>query len=630
MHSLLTEEVGKKLLLLGNEAIVRGALEAGVAFATTYPGTPSSEIGDNFFQISNESDLFFEYSTNEKVALETAAGAAVSGVRAMCSMKHVGLNVAADPLMTLAYVGVRAGMVIVTADDPSMFSSQNEQDNRIYARLSNLPMFEPASAQEAKEMTTAAFEVSEALELPVLLRTTTRLSHCRGIVTTGPMKPRKTKGTFIKDSSRFVTVPANARVRHGVLLAQSEKARDMACASSFNTITGDGRWGIATSSIAYSYVADAIQDLGVQDRVRVLKLGFTYPFPDQVAAEFIRSVDKVLVVEELEPVLENELKVTAQTNGLVTPISGKAPGLFSRLYEYDPGMVRHVIARFCEVNYTGPKPVNIKEDPVDVQVPLRPPNLCPGCPHRNTYYIIKTLLKDLNIEAVFPTDIGCYTLGLLPPLAMADFLICMGSSVSSAAGIARVTDRKVIAFVGDSTFFHSGITGLINAVHNQHAFILVILDNGTTAMTGHQPHPGIELAPTGWDKPTISIEAIVKACGVNRVRTIDPRQLMDSKDKITGILKSDGLSVIVSRAPCPLYETRITGRKKETAYRVGIKCEACRHCLENFGCPALHLSDAYYERAHMAINDDLCIGCGFCDQFCEAIRPKKLKVKKSG
>jgi indolepyruvate ferredoxin oxidoreductase alpha subunit len=630
MHPLLTKEVEKRLLLLGNEAIVRGALEAGLGFATTYPGTPSSEIGDNLFRIAGESDLYFEYSTNEKVALETAAGAAVCGVRTLCSMKHVGLNVAADPLMTLAYVGVRAGMVIITADDPSMFSSQNEQDNRIYARLSNLPMLEPTSAQEAKEMTTAAFEISEALELPILLRTTTRLSHHRGIVTTGPLVPPATKGAFEKDSRRFVTVPANARLRHKVLLDLGEKARDMACQSAFNTMTGGGAWGVATSGMAYNYVADAIKDLGIEDKVRVLKLGFTYPFPDKLAVEFIRSVEKILVVEELEPVLEDSLKVTAQTNGLTTPIAGKGADLFSRLYEYQPGMVREVIARFFGTAYSSPTPIDVKEDPDPVQLPMRPPNLCAGCPHRNTYYIIKTILKDIKIEAIFPTDIGCYTLGLLPPLEMADFLICMGSSVSSAAGIARATNKKVIAFIGDSTFFHSGITGLINAVHNKHSFTLIILDNGTTAMTGHQPHPGIQLVPPGWDRPTISIEAIVEACGVKRVTTIDPRQLVESKDKVMEVLRAEGLSVIVSRAPCPLYEARMTGRKKETAYRVGIKCEACKHCIENFGCPALCLSDEYYKRANMFINDDLCIGCGFCDQFCEAISPKKPKKRKSG
>ncbi len=630
MHPLLTPDDGKNLLLLGNEAIVRGALEAGLGFATTYPGTPSSEIGDNFFRIAAETDLYFEYSTNEKVALETAAGAAVSGIRTMCSMKHVGLNVAADPLMTLAYVGVRGGMVVVTADDPSMFSSQNEQDNRLYARLSNLPMLEPASAQEAKEMTKAAFEISEDLELPVLLRTTTRLSHYRGIVTTDPLKPPKTTGVFEKDSSRYVTVPANARLRHRVLLDQGEKAREMACQSTFNTVTGAGPWGIATSGIAYNYVSDAIKDLNIQDKVCVLKLGFTYPFPDRLAVDFVQSVDKVLVVEELEPVLEDSLKVAAQTNGLGTPIAGKGPDLFSRLYEYHPRMVREVMARFFGVDYSATKPIDIKEDPQPVQLPTRPPNLCPGCPHRNTYYIIKTVLKDMNVEAIFPTDIGCYTLGLLPPLEMADFLICMGSSVSSAAGIARVTKKKVISFIGDSTFFHSGITGLINAVHNKHIFTLVILDNGTTAMTGHQPHPGVELAPPGWDNPTISIEAMVEACGVDRVATIDPRQLIESKAVVIDVLQSDKLSVIVSRAPCPLYEAHMTGRKKETSYRVGIKCEACKHCIENFGCPALCLSDEYYKRANMVINDDLCIGCGFCDQFCEAISPKKPKKRKSG
>jgi indolepyruvate ferredoxin oxidoreductase alpha subunit len=605
-------------------------LEAGLGFATAYPGTPSSEIADNLFRISAESDLYFEYSTNEKVALETAAGAAACGVRTVCSMKHVGLNVAADPLMTLAYVGVRGGLLIVVADDPSMFSSQNEQDSRIYARFSNLPMLEPTSAQEAKDMAKAAFEISEELELPVLLRTTTRLSHYRGIVTMGPLKPPKTMGSFEKDSARFVTVPAHARVRHRVLLDQGEKAREMACESAFNALGGKGQWGIVASGMAFGYVADAVKDLGIEDTVRVLKLGFTHPFPENLATDFIRSVEKVLVVEELEPILEETLKVVAHSNGLSTPIAGKGIAAFSRLYEYDPGMVREGIARFFGVNYTHTKPIDVGEDPAHVQMPIRPPNLCAGCPHRKTYYIIKTLLKDMNIEAIFPTDIGCYTLGLLPPLEMADFLICMGSSVSSAAGIARATDKRVISFVGDSTFFHSGITGLINAVHNRHEFVLVILDNGTTAMTGHQPHPGVEIVPPGWDKPTITVESIVQACGVTQVTTIDPTQLEESKDKVREVLNSDGLSVIVSRAPCPLYEKRMTGRKKERGYRVGIKCEACKHCIENYGCPAMCLSDEYFKRANMVIKDELCIGCGFCDQFCYAISPKKLKPKETG
>jgi indolepyruvate ferredoxin oxidoreductase alpha subunit len=624
MHPLLTKEVDKRLLLLGNEAIVRGALEAGLGFATTYPGTPSSEIGDNLFRIAGEADLYFEYSTNEKVAMETAAGAAVSGVRTLCSMKHVGLNVAADPLMTLAYVGVRGGMVIVTADDPSMFSSQNEQDNRIYARLSNLPMLEPASAQEAKEMTKAAFEISEALELPILLRTTTRLSHHRGIVTTGPLVPPATKGAFEKNSARFVTVPANARLRHKILLAQEDKARDMACRSPFNTVTGGGPWGVATSGMAYAYVADAIKDLGMEDRVKILKLGFTYPFPDKLAVDFIQSVEKILVVEELEPVFEHSLKVTAQTNGLTTSIAGKGADLFSRLYEYHPGMVREVIARFFGTAYSPPTPIDVKEDPDPVQLPMRPPNLCAGCPHRATYYAVNSVLKEIHTEAVFPTDIGCYTLGILPPLQTADFLICMGSSVTSAAGISRVTDKKVIAFIGDSTFFHSGVTGLINAVHNKHNFILVILDNGTTAMTGHQPHPGVEITPPGWDKPSVSIEAIVRACGVEQVAVVNPINLAKTKNAVKEALEADELSVIVAKAPCPLYERRMLHKKSKRAFVVGPECNTdCTECVDTFGCPALYRNPDPEAETTMVINENLCIGCGVCIQICKKIRPKK-------
>ena len=625
MHPLLTDETGKKLFLLGNEAIVRGALEAGVVFATTYPGTPSSEIGDTFFRIAPESDLYFEYSTNEKVALETAAGAAVSGLRTMCSMKHVGLNVAADPLMTLAYVGVRGGMVVVTADDPSLFSSQNEQDNRIYAKLSNLPMLEPASTQEAKEMTLAAFEISEALELPVLLRTTTRINHCRGILTTGPLMPPKTKGAFEKDSSRFVTVPANSRVRHSVLLSQVEKAREMACTSPLNTITGKGKSGIATSGIAYNYVADAIKDLGIEDRVRVLKLGFTYPFPDKLAAKFIKSVDKILVVEELEPFLEENLKVTAQTNHLSTQISGKGPDLFSRLYEYNPGLVRQVIARFFELDYKPPKPINSKENPGAIQAPIRPPNLCAGCPHRATYYAVTSVLRETKTEAIFPMDIGCYTLGVLPPLQTADFLICMGSSVSSAAGIARATEKKVIAFIGDSTFFHSGITGLINAVHNKHNFILMILDNSTTAMTGHQPHPGVEITSPGWDMPSVSIEEIVKGIGVDQIAVVNPINLAKTKSAIKGALESNKLAVIIAKAPCPLFEAKMLGRKKKRGFVVGPDCNTdCTECLDTFGCPALYKNTSPDAKTKMIINDNMCTGCGVCVQFCKKIKPKKI------
>ena len=627
MHPLLTEETGKAVLLLGNEAIVRGALEAGVAFATTYPGTPSSEIAETLFRIAQESPLYFEYSTNEKVALEAAAGAAVSGVRSICSMKHVGLNVAADPLMTLAYVGVRSGLVIVTADDPSLFSSQNEQDNRYYARFSNLPMLEPSSVREAKEMTKEAFLISEQLELPVLLRTTTRLSHARGIVAMGALIPPKTRGEFHKESSRFVTVPSVARTRHKVLLEQAEKAREMSRRSDLNVLTGSGSYGIATSGMAYSYVKDALKDLGIEDRVQLLKLGFSYPLPDTLALAFIQSTQKILVVEELEPLLEEGLQVLAQTHGLTTSIAGKRPDLFSRLYEYHPRLVREVIARYFEIDHTPTVPVNVAEGTEPIPLPIRPPNLCAGCPHRASYYAVNSVLKEMNTEAIFPTDIGCYTLGLLPPLQTADFVICMGSSVSSAAGISKATAKTVIAFIGDSTFFHSGITGLINAVHNKHRFVLIILDNGTTAMTGHQPHPGVELAPKGWDKPTISIEAIVRACGVGNVAVVNPINLGKMKEAVRQAVSSQALSVILAKSPCPLYERRILGTKSKRRFVVGPECNTdCTMCVDTFGCPALYKNTSPGAETTVIIDQQLCIGCGVCIQICNKIRPKKAET----
>ncbi len=624
MHPLLTEETGKTVLLLGNEAIVRGALEAGVAFATTYPGTPSSEIAENFFHITQESALYFEYSTNEKVALETAAGAAVSGIRSICSMKHVGLNVAADPLMTLAYVGVRSGLVIVIADDPSMFSSQNEQDSRYYARFSSLPMLEPSSVQEAKEMTREAFRISEELELPVLLRTNTRLSHARGTVTLGPLVVPQTQGRFEKESSRFVTVPSVARTRHKVLLDQAEKAKEMSSQSDLNRLDGTGSYGIATSGMAYSYVKDALKDLNMEGRVQLLKLGFSFPLPDSLALAFIRSTQKILVVEELEPLLEDGLKALAQTHGLTTLIAGKRPDLFSRLYEFHPGLVRDVIARFFDIDYTPARPVDVTEDTDPIPLPIRPPNLCAGCPHRASYYAVNSVLAEMETEAVFPTDIGCYTLGLLPPLQTADFVICMGSSVSSAAGISKATGKTVIAFVGDSTFFHSGITGLVNAVHNQHRFVLIILDNGTTAMTGHQPHPGVSLTPKGWDKPTVSIEAIVRACGVDNVAVVNPINLGKMKAAVRQAVSSKALSVILAKAPCPLYERRILGSKPKRKFVVGPECNTdCTMCVDSFGCPALYRNTDPDAETTMTIDQHLCIGCGVCIQICNKIRPKK-------
>jgi len=615
MHALLTGKPGDQQLLLGNEAIVRGALEAGVAFATAYPGTPSSEVPLNFFQIKQETDLYFEYSTNEKVALEVAAGAAVSGLRTMVTMKHVGVNVAADPLMTLAYTGVNGGMVILTADDPSLFSSQNEQDNRFYARLSGLPMLEPTTPQEAKDMTIYAFELSEQLRLPVLLRTTTRINHSRGIVTLGEITPRQTKGNFVKDPFSYVTVPAVSRTLHVKLLKKYDQALEEANRSSFNAIIGQGKWGIITQGVSFCYVQDALQELEVEGAFSVLKMGFSYPFPHLLVEKFLSQVDKVLVVEELEPIMEEAVLATAQRIGRQIPIQGKGIGLLNRLFENEPVRVKKSIAQYFDLPYQVKEPVEIADLPA---LPGRPPNLCPGCPHRSIFYAVK---KVVGQEAIFPTDIGCYTLGVLPPLSVADFVICMGSSASSAAGFSRATDKPVIAFIGDSTFFHSGITGLINAFHNNHKFTLVILDNGTTAMTGHQPHPGVDSTLLGQPNNRVSIEALVQGIGIKMITVVNPKKVKETMEAVKKSLAFEGVSVIISQEICPLYARRVLPPTKAKTFTVNeSRCKNHRDCVNLFACPAF-----YIEKDRVQINENLCIGCAVCAQVCpeHAILPRK-------
>ena len=615
MHKLLTDAPGTKMLLLGNEAIARGALEAGLSFATCYPGTPSSEIPQNFFQISQESDLYFEYSTNEKVALEVAAAAAVSGLRTMVTMKHVGLNVAADPLMTLAYIGVKAGMVIVNADDPYLFSSQNEQDNRFYARLSGLPMLEPTNTQEMKDMTAAAFALSEDFGLPVILRTTTRLAHVRGPVELGELAPVRTSATFEKNPFHFVCVPAVSRKLHRELLEKEDRTMARSETGGFNRIIGDGKWGIVANGVSFNYVMDAVSDLGVRDRVSVLKLGLSWPLPVDLCTRFMNSVEKVLVVEELEPVNETALKAMAQENGLTLPIRGKGVGELSRLYEYDPGMVRGAIAEYFGIEYAVPEPVDMSGTP---ELPGRPPNLCAGCPHRATYFAVKQVY---GTEAICANDIGCYTLGVLPPLSMADFVICMGASVSSGCGFSRATNQKVVSFIGDSTFFHSGITGLVNAVHNNHKFTLVILDNGTTAMTGHQPHPGVDTDPMRVDLTRISIEDLVRGLGVKDVHVVRPYKLKKTMEAVRATMEYDGISVIISQELCPLF-AKATGqfRKSKPFYVNPDKCRDHRDCINLLACPAMYLEDE-----KVKIDRNLCIGCSVCAQVCpeNAILPLK-------
>lgn len=624
MHELLAPEKGREMLLLGNEAIVRGALEGGVKFVAAYPGTPSSEIVDRFYQLATDAKVYVEYSVNEKVSMETAAAAAVAGVRSLCSMKHVGLNVAADAFMTLAYVGVKAGMVIVVADDPFLHSSQNEQDNRFYARMAGVPMLEPSTPQEARDMTLEALSISEEFQIPCILRTTTRVNHCRGPVNTGPLPALDAmpNGAFVKDPFNLVVIPAVGRKLRLALIEKGARLQQAAERSFLNYTVGEGSWGVITSGVSYLYVRDAIRELGLENRVKVLKLGFTYPYPKATIRDFLTGMTKVLVVEELEPFLEEAVRLVAQQNSMPVEISGK--DFVPRAFELDTVKVKGAVSRFFGLSYEMPKLFSVPD------LPQRPPNLCPGCPHRATYYSVRKVFGD---EAIYPTDIGCYTLGILPPLRMADFLVCMGSSVSTAGGFSKVVDRPVVAFIGDSTFFHGGIPGLINAASHDHRFLLVILDNGTTAMTGHQPHPGVELTPQGKVEPLVNIENLVRGCGVKKVATVNPLQVKKTQEVMQNLrdaMNEPGVSVLISKSPCPLFENRMLGKKQKVVFEVDeSSCDLCKSCLSELGCPAFVWEQAP-DRNCIRINASLCSGCSVCSQLCKSIKPRRIAELKGG
>ncbi len=625
MSQLLENAPGKRALLMGNEALVRGAYEAGLNYACSYPGTPSSEVSTLLFNLQDKAPFRMEFGTNEKVAMEAAAGAALAGFNTLTAMKHVGLNVAADPLGTLAYLGVRGSLVIYNADDPSLFSSQNEQDNRAYARLFGVPLFEPSSAQDMKDMTVEAFRLSRELGMPVMVRSTTRVAHLRGAVEFGPVAEPPKPQRLEKSPRDLVCLPANAAVMHKKLLARLDKAKAQANASRFNSVSGpaDAPYGIVTNSISAAYVQDAVRDLGLESRVAVLRVGFSYPEPDDAALAFMRGKKGVLVVEELEPIMETWIKALAQENGLTLPITGKGVARLSRLYEYDAEMVKEAVAAFTETPYAAPARPDLADRP---PLPVRPPNLCPGCPHRMSYYAAKKAAEGRDV--VFPNDIGCYSLGYGAPLGMADSILCMGASASLPCGLTQAvegTGQQVLAFIGDSTFFHSGLTGLANAVYNGHKFTLVILDNAVTAMTGHQPSPAINpdsdprAAAAGLTP--IDAEAVVRALGVQHVQVVKPANLKKMEDAVREALDYDGLSVIIAREPCPLHHKRQSGKGAKLVFAVDQNlCDRCGTCTSAYGCPAFQIVDGA-----VTIDRSQCAGCAVCTQVCpqHAIKPVK-------
>lgn len=611
-NALIDGKAGETLLLLGNEAIARGALEGGVRFVTCYPGTPSSEVPDAFFRMSQGAPYYFEYSVNEKVALEVAGGASLAGLPCLVTMKHVGVNVAADPLMTLAYVSTPGGLVLLSADDPGCHSSQNEQDNRIYARLGGFPCFEPTTAQECKDMARDALRLSRRVETPVLLRTTTRINHLRGPVSLGEMPTETAEKPFVKNPPRFVPLPASARGMHvrlrGILHDMAAEAE----ASPYNTVSGSGKVGFIASGVSRAYLNDVLEEDGLTGTVKVLSLGMTYPLPENRIAAFLADCSRVVILEELEPVIETEIRALAQKRGIVAEIWGKGE-LLPQIGEYSTPIVRRAVRAALDLEHEDAPHAALPTD-----LPRRPPNLCAGCPHRATYFAVREVFGE---NAVYSSDIGCYTLGMAPPFKAADFLLCMGSSISAGAGFARASGKTVVAFIGDSTFFHSGITGLVDAVAYNHDILIVVLDNRTTAMTGHQPNPGVDTTIFGANPHPVDMEALIRACGVEPV-TVNPINHQATVAALHTLAAGTGPRVLIARYPCPIHARHVGQAKKTQPAQVVGDPATCIDVRDTLACPAFAMRDGVF-----TINADQCDGCMYCVQLAAAIKPSPKEAR---
>ena len=564
-----------KKITLGNEAYAQGAYEGGVKVVSSYPGTPSTEVTENLVKYD---EVYAEWAPNEKVALEVAAGACYGGARSLCCMKHVGLNVAADPLFTASYTGVNAGLVILVADDPGMHSSQNEQDSRFYARSAHVPMLEPSDSMEAKEFMKYAFSLSERFDTPVLLRSNTRISHSRGVVETEKREEALLR-EYRKDIKKYVMMPGMAKARHIVVEQRMKDLEAFADECGLNRAEYlGGEIGVITSGTCYNYVKEALPDASV------LKLGMVYPLPKKMIREFASKVKKLYVIEELEPFFENQIRVM----GL--PVSGKE--LFTVQGEYSVNMIKE---KLC-----GGKCEPIKTE----ALPMRPPVLCPGCPHRAVYY----MFNKLNLTAM--GDIGCYTLGAGAPLSAIDTTLCMGASIGMAHGMEKARGnefaRKLVSVIGDSTFMHSGITGLINMFYNGATSTVLILDNSTTGMTGHQDHPATGKNAKGETAPAVDIKKLVETIGIKNVLVVDPFDLPALERALREETQREELSVIITKRPCVLIDRASV----KGALHVSDDCRNCGMCMK-LGCPAIVKGENKVD-----IDASLCIGCGLCADVC--------------
>ncbi|HAF07260.1 MAG: Indolepyruvate oxidoreductase subunit IorA [candidate division TA06 bacterium 32_111] len=580
-----------KELLSGNEAVARGAFEAGVHFASAYPGTPSTEILEN---VAKYKEIHSQWSVNEKTALETAIGASFGGMRAIVAMKHVGLNVAADPLFSVGYIGAKGGLVIVTADDPGMHSSQNEQDNRNYARAAKIPMLEPSDSQEAKDFTKIAFTISEEFDTPVLLRLTTRISHSKSIVQFNDREVVPIKG-YEKDIRKNLILPAHARLLHKKVEERFKKLKELSNDFKYNFIEyKDKKVGIITSGISYQYAKEAMPDASF------LKISLSWPLPEELIREFAKNVQVIYIVEENDPFLETEIKAMG------IDVVGKE--LIPEVGELNPYIVK--VSLGVIQPYT-PKQIETKATP-------RPPALCPGCPHTSVFYAIN------KNKLIATGDIGCYTLGALPPLSAMDTCVDMGASITNALGLEYALkkagdNRKIVAVIGDSTFYHSGVTGIIDMIYNGSKGTVIILDNSITAMTGHQDNPGTGRTLMGDEAPIVDIENLVRGLGVKHVKVVDTYNLEEVMQTVKEESERDELSVIIARRPCMLLPEM--KKKKFDKYEVDeTKCTGCQMCVK-IGCPAISF-DKNKKKAN--INYDLCVGCSLCYQVCKFDAIKKV------
>ncbi len=597
-----------KEFLMGNEAMALAALSAGIGLAAGYPGTPSTEVLETVAK-RNPGSVYVEWSVNEKAAMETACGAAYAGVRSLVTMKQVGLNVASDPLMSLAYIGVKAGMVVLVADDPGPISSQTEQDTRTFGMYSKLPVFDPASVEEAYRMMGDAFELSERYGTPVILRPTTRIDH--GYADLDVKDPEEyvkpAAGEFVKDSSRWVIFPRLSLANHAAIEKRNRGMTAVLSEYEGNLLLPaagtmkEKRIGIASQGISWSLLSDALDG---ENRPRLFKIGTPFPFPDELAAEFLEGLDEVLVIEELDPVIERGLVALCGRRGLRIRIRGKEDGFVKSAGENTPGEIRELLGRFCGAEPRAAKPA-AKPDELP-PLPVRPPVLCAGCPHRASFYAVKRAMK--GQKTIFCGDIGCYTLGNAKPLDMCDTCLCMGAGINIAQGVGHVEPgTKCFAFVGDSTFFASGITGAVNGYYNQADMTLVILDNSTTAMTGHQPHPGTGRTAMNEAADAVDPEAVLRGIGIKTVETVNPLELDRAVETVKRVADEPGFKAIIFRYPC-IVKYRPKGKRAAVDTD---RCVGCRRCVTELGCPALLFADGKAK-----IDETLCTGCTLCEQVC--------------